>query len=42
MEPTDQEYGDRRYEAKNLEGHFWSFSPSRFVATTGATAARAW
>jgi uncharacterized glyoxalase superfamily protein PhnB len=24
--PTDQEYGDRRYDAKDLEGHFWSFA----------------
>jgi uncharacterized glyoxalase superfamily protein PhnB len=30
MEPTDQEYGDRRYDAKDREGHFWSFaSPLR-------------
>lgn len=26
MEPTDQEYGDRRYDAKDPEGQFWSFS----------------
>ena len=26
MEPTDQEYGDRRYDALDLEGQFWSFS----------------
>jgi uncharacterized glyoxalase superfamily protein PhnB len=26
MEPTDQEYGDRRYDAYDLEGQFWSFS----------------
>ena len=26
MEPTDQEYGDRRYDAKDSEGHFWSFA----------------
>jgi PhnB protein len=26
MEPTDQEYGDRRYDAKDPEGHFWSFA----------------
>jgi PhnB protein len=26
MEPTDQEYGDRRYDAKDHEGHFWSFA----------------
>lgn len=24
-EPADQEYGDRRYDAKDLEGHQWSF-----------------
>jgi len=28
MEPTDQEYGDRRYDAMDPEGHFWSFSTS--------------
>jgi PhnB protein len=26
QEPTDQEYGDRRYDAKDPEGHFWSFA----------------
>jgi uncharacterized glyoxalase superfamily protein PhnB len=26
MEPTDHEYGDRRYDAKDLQGHFWSFA----------------
>ena len=26
MEPTDQEYGDRRYDAYDLEGQFWSFA----------------
>jgi uncharacterized glyoxalase superfamily protein PhnB len=26
MEPTDQEYGDRRYDAKDPEGHLWSFA----------------
>jgi uncharacterized glyoxalase superfamily protein PhnB len=26
MEPTDQEYGDRRYDAKDPEGNFWSFA----------------
>ena len=25
-EPTEQEYGDRRYNAKDPEGHFWSFA----------------
>ncbi|MGI9323852.1 MAG: VOC family protein [Pseudomonadales bacterium] len=24
-EPTDQYWGDRRYEAKDLEGHLWFF-----------------
>jgi PhnB protein len=26
MEPADQEYGDRRYDAKDPEGHAWSFA----------------
>ena len=26
MEPTDQEYGDRRYDAFDPEGQFWSFA----------------
>lgn len=25
-EPADQPYGDRRYDAKDLEGHLWSFA----------------
>jgi uncharacterized glyoxalase superfamily protein PhnB len=25
-EPTDQEYGDRRYTARDPEGHFWYFA----------------
>jgi uncharacterized glyoxalase superfamily protein PhnB len=25
-EPKDQEYGDRRYDAEDLEGHVWSFA----------------
>ena len=25
-EPTDEEYGDRRYDALDPEGQFWSFS----------------
>jgi len=29
QEPTDQEYGDRRYDAKDPEGHFWSFATAR-------------
>jgi PhnB protein len=28
MVPTDQEYGDRRYDAKDPEGHSWSFASS--------------
>ena len=42
MEPTEQEYGDRRYDAKDLEGHQWYFAqPVRQVAPEewGATAA---
>jgi len=26
QEPADQEYGDRRYDARDLEGHLWSFA----------------
>ncbi|MEP6908956.1 MAG: VOC family protein [Actinomycetota bacterium] len=26
MEPTDQPYGDRRYDAEDLEGHDWFFA----------------
>jgi uncharacterized glyoxalase superfamily protein PhnB len=26
MEPTDQEYGDRRYDTEDLEGHNWFFA----------------
>jgi uncharacterized glyoxalase superfamily protein PhnB len=26
MEPTNQEYGDRRYDAMDPEGQFWSFA----------------
>jgi PhnB protein len=29
MEPTDQEYGDRRYDAKDPEGQLWSFATTR-------------
>jgi uncharacterized glyoxalase superfamily protein PhnB len=25
-EPSDQEYGDRRYDTYDLEGQFWSFA----------------
>jgi uncharacterized glyoxalase superfamily protein PhnB len=32
-EPTDQEYGERRYIAVDLEGHQWYFAqPTREVA----------
>jgi PhnB protein len=39
-EPTDQEYGDRRYDASDLEGHRWHFAQTmRHVAAEewGAT-----
>ena len=26
LAPTDQPYGDRRYDAYDLEGHLWSFA----------------
>jgi len=26
QEPADQEYGDRRYDAKDPEGHIWFFA----------------
>ena len=26
QEPEDQAYGDRRYDAEDLEGHVWSFA----------------
>jgi uncharacterized glyoxalase superfamily protein PhnB len=26
MEPTDQPYGDRRYDTEDLEGHNWFFA----------------
>jgi uncharacterized glyoxalase superfamily protein PhnB len=26
MEPTDQPYGDRRYDCEDLEGHDWFFA----------------
>ncbi len=29
QEPTDQEYGDRRYDAKDPEGQLWSFATTR-------------
>ena len=29
MEPADQEYGDRRYDAFDLEGQFWSFATAK-------------
>lgn len=40
--PTDQVYGERRYIAKDLEGHYWFFAqPMREVAPEewGATVA---
>lgn len=41
-EPTDQEYGERRYIARDPEGHLWFFAqPTREVAPEewGATVA---
>jgi uncharacterized glyoxalase superfamily protein PhnB len=41
-EPTDQEYGERRYSARDPEGHLWYFAtPIREVAPEewGATVA---
>lgn len=41
-EPTDQEYGERRYTARDPEGHVWFFAqPTRDVAPEewGATVA---
>ena len=41
LEPTDQAYGDRRYDAYDLEGQLWSFAtrgrvvpPEEWGATT--------
>jgi uncharacterized glyoxalase superfamily protein PhnB len=41
-EPADQAYGDRRYDAEDLEGHRWSFAqhirdvpPAEWGATEG-------
>ncbi len=43
-ELMDEEYGDRRYDVKDLEGHFWSFAqrvkevaPEAWGAQTTAT-----
>jgi uncharacterized glyoxalase superfamily protein PhnB len=36
MEPTDQEYGDRRYDAVDLEGHTWSFATAMSPAASSA------
>jgi uncharacterized glyoxalase superfamily protein PhnB len=45
QEPADQEYGDRRYTARDVEGHQWFFatrvrdvSPSEWGATVGTKA----
>jgi PhnB protein len=43
-EPTDQEYGERRYTARDPEGHLWFFAqPTREVAPEdwGATVSSA-
>jgi uncharacterized glyoxalase superfamily protein PhnB len=36
MEPTDQEYGDRRYDCLDLEGHNWFFATAMSPAASGA------
>ncbi len=34
MEPSDQFYGDRTYVARDLDGHYWTFSqPVRTLTT---------
>ncbi len=45
-DPTDQEYGDRRYTARDPEGHQWYFAtkirdvaPEEWGATTASTTA---
>jgi uncharacterized glyoxalase superfamily protein PhnB len=45
-EPSDQPYGDRRYDAEDLEGHQWSFAqqirqvaPEEWGATVAAAGA---
>ncbi len=34
MEPADQFYGDRTYSARDLEGHYWTFSQAVKYVTT--------
>ena len=42
QEPTDEEYGDRRYTARDPEGHHWFFAkPMREVAPEEWGAVRA-
>ena len=36
MEPTDQEYGERRYDASDLEGHTWFFATPMSPAASSA------
>ena len=36
MEPTDQEYGDRRYDCADLEGHTWFFATAMSPAASSA------
>jgi PhnB protein len=36
MEPTDQEYGDRRYDCEDLEGHNWFFATAMSPAASSA------
>jgi uncharacterized glyoxalase superfamily protein PhnB len=36
MEPTDQGYGERRYDCADLEGHTWFFATAMSPAATSA------
>ncbi len=35
-EPTDQEYGDRRYDCVDLEGHHWYFATAMSPAASSS------
>ncbi len=35
QEPTDQEYGDRRYDCTDLEGHQWYFATAMSPTSSG-------
>jgi uncharacterized glyoxalase superfamily protein PhnB len=36
LAPTDQEYGDRRYDCEDIEGHTWFFATAMSPAATSA------